>query len=37
MQNRHAGSQILNIKNAQEEEFVRLNLLYAGFFGETYT
>jgi hypothetical protein len=37
MQTRHAGSRILNINTAQEEEFVRLNLLYAGFFGETYT
>ncbi|KAF6260836.1 hypothetical protein COO60DRAFT_1459418 [Scenedesmus sp. NREL 46B-D3] len=33
----HAGASILNIADAQEEEFVRLNLLYAGFFGETYT
>jgi DNA uptake protein ComE-like DNA-binding protein len=36
-QTRHAGSRILNINTAQEEEFVRLNLLYTGFFGEAYT
>jgi hypothetical protein len=33
----HANASILNIQDAQEEEFVRLKLLFAGFFGETYT
>ncbi|WIA12618.1 hypothetical protein OEZ85_006275 [Tetradesmus obliquus] len=33
----HAGASMININDAQEDEFVRLNLLYAGTFGETYT
>jgi hypothetical protein len=37
VQTLHAGASILNIGTAQEEEFVRLNLLFAGFQGETYT
>lgn len=37
MQTLHAGASMININDAQEDEFVRLNLLYAGTFGETYT
>lgn len=37
MQTLHAGASMININDAQEDEFVRLNLLYVGTFGETYT
>jgi hypothetical protein len=37
MKTLHANASILNIQDAAEEEFVRLNLLYTGFMGETYT
>ncbi|WIA32781.1 hypothetical protein OEZ86_005965 [Tetradesmus obliquus] len=33
----HTGASMININDAQEDDFVRLNLLYAGTFGETYT